>query len=250
MEIICKKVSKIYKIKDGVFKRNTVNVLNSVDLEIKQGEIIALVGESGQGKSTLVNLLSGRDIVSDGEILVDSINNYKVLKKNSEVVKDLFSKKLLNNETVYNNLVYFGKKLKLSELDIEKKIVNLKNVFEFDKFINRKVSELDKVNFAKVNLAIYMMNNPLLLVIDGCFGECDILDKNIILKDLKRLNKEFKTTIIVVSSDLMDVAKICKRIIMVRDGAIVIDGNYDEVKEKYFKNKVISIIFKIIYKLL
>lgn len=242
MEIKAVKISKSYVLKEGFFKRKKINVLDKVDISIKQGEIIALMGEAKGGKTTLVNLLSGNTLLDEGEIFVNNKKDASYLRANSVVISNL-DNKLLNNESVYNNLVYYGNKLKMSELDIEKRIVDLKNVFEFEKVINNKISELSDLYLVKVKLAISVLNYPFIVFIDEAFNRLSVTNRTIVLKDLKRLNKEFKTTIVIASDNLDEVEKICKRIVVLKDGNIVVDGAFEDVRKKCCKNKVINITF-------
>lgn len=242
MEITSNSVTKGYILKEGIFKRRKIDVLKNISLSIKQGEIIALLGEASGGKSTLVNLFCGKSKPDSGEILVDGNKDSKLLKDNSVMISQL-NNKLLSNESVYNNLVYYGKKLNMNELDIEKRIVDLKNVFEFEKNINCKLSDLNSLYLAKVNLAVNVLNYPSFVFVDDVFNELSVMDKTILLKDLRRLNKEYKTAVIIVSKDFDDVEKICKRVIFVRNGNILIDDDLDRVKEKYFSSKIVSITF-------
>lgn len=243
MELISRNISKTYDIKERMFKKRTLVVLDNVNFSIKQGEVVALIGKERSGKSTLVNVLSGRDSVSNGVVLIDNEEDNDRLVRSSVVIRDIYGCKLLSNETVFNNLVNVGHKLKLNNLDVEKRIVDLKNILGFEKVINQKVSELDKVNLAKVNLAVYLFNNISLLFIDGAFSELDVMVKTIILKDLKRINKELKTTIVIASNNVMDIEKICKRVIILKDGEVEEDLSFDIFKDKYLKNKLVSIIF-------
>lgn len=242
MEIISRDVSKGYLLKEGLFKKKKINVLKNVNLCIKQGEIIALLGEANGGKSTLVNLLSGKSKPDSGEILLDDNKDVGLLKSNCVIINQL-DDKLFSNESVYNNLVHYGKKLNMNELDVEKRIVDLKNVFEFEKIINYKVSDLDSLYLAKVNLAINVLNYPCFVFVDDVVNRLSVKDKTILLKDLRRLNKEYKTTIVIVSKDFDDVEKICKRVIFVSRGNVIIDDDLDKVKEKYFSSKIVSITF-------
>lgn len=242
MKIVVDCVSKGYTLKEGLFKKRKISVLNGVTTHINQGEIIALMGEAKGGKSTLINLLSGRVRPDTGEVLINELNDIDMLRK-SCVLIDSFDDKLLVNESVYNNLIYYGKKLGMDELDVEKRIVDLKNVLDFEKIINCKVNELNEINLAKINLATYILDYPAFVFIDEKLDRLSVTSKMVILKDLKRLNKEFKTTIVIASEKIDDVDKICKRVIFVRDGDIVIDDDFEKVKEKYFLNKTVNITF-------
>ena len=242
MEIISRGVSKGYIFKEGLFKKKKISVLENVNLRIKQGEIIAVLGDAKGGKSTLVNLLCGKSKPDEGEILINGEKDINSLKANCAVVDEL-DNRLLGNESVYNNLVYFGKKLNMNELDIEKRIVDLKNVFDFEKVINFKVNDLNTLYLAKVNLAIKVLDYPCFVFVDDVLNTLSVVDKVIILKDLRRLNKEYKTSIIVISKDFDDVEKICKRVVFIRNGSVLIDDELDNVKNKYFLSKIVSVTF-------
>ena len=142
MEIISENVYKTYKIKKGFFKSYYIKVVEGFDYVIKQGEIIGLLGTEGSGKSTLIKLLSGNVLPSRGKIFVDGEEDYKKLKDNCEIISDFKDRKLLENESVYNNLVYFGEKYKVDSFSVEKNISVYKEIFELDKVINRKVNDL------------------------------------------------------------------------------------------------------------
>lgn len=243
MEIVSENVKKTFKIKHGFFKVNKIEVVNNLNLSIKQGDILALMGHASSGKSTIVNLLSGRDIPTGGKIYVDGEVNYDKLKNNSEIISDFRSRKLFVNESVYNNLVHFGDKCKLDSFDIEKKIVELRDVLELDKVINKRVCELEELEKIKLNVAISMLKNPFILFFDNALVNFDVVTKNNVLKILKRLNKEYHTTIVVASVDLMDIEKICKRVVVVQKGVIVVDDEYAVVKNKYWCEKNVNIIF-------
>jgi len=243
MEIISKDVRKVFKIKNGLFKHRKLEVVKDLDLVIKQGDIMALMGKAHSGKSTIINLLSGKEIPSSGKIYVDGEVDYKKLKNSCEIIHDFHKRKLFGHESVYNNLVSFGNKFKIDHFEMEKKIVELRDVLELDKVINKKINELNELEKIKLNIAISMLKNPCILFFDDALINFDIIIKNSVLKILKRLNKEFKTTIVIASVDLMDIEKICKRVAIVQEGKIVVDDDFDSVKKKYWNEKNVSIIF-------
>ena len=75
MEIVCKDVCKSIKIKRKLFSCEEISVLRNLNYSIKQGEIIAVMGAFNSGKSTLINILSGKSSVNSGEVLVDGEND-------------------------------------------------------------------------------------------------------------------------------------------------------------------------------
>lgn len=243
MEIVSVNVSKEYKIKKGLFKSETIMAISDFNYVIKQGDIIGIMGIRGSGKSTVINLLSGRDLPTSGQILVDNQIDYAKLRSSCEIITSLEEKKLLKNETVYNNLVHFGNKYKLDSLSVEKNISTLKEIFELDKIINKKIGDISNLDLIKVNIVISMLKNSPVLFFDGSLANLKTVERNIILKVLKRLNKEFKTTIIVSGVDLIDIEKISKRLTLIQDGKIIRDDLFDKVKNEFWNHKEVSIVF-------
>ena len=83
---------------------------------------------------------------------------------------------------------------------------------------------MDEFDVIRLNVAISMLNNPFVLYFDNALMGLNQIVKSMLLKMLKRINKEFKTTIVIASVDLMDIEKICKRVSVVQNGKIVADG--------------------------
>lgn len=249
MEIISKNVGKVYKIKKGLFKTYEVDVVNGLNYTIKQGEIIGLLGAEASGKSTLIKLLSGNTLPSSGDVLIDGENDYKKLKNSCEIINDFSQKQLDLNETVYNNLVSFGNKNKLDSLDVEKNISTYREIFELEDSINKKISELNTLELIKVNLTRAMLKGVSVLFFDSSLAELGTIEKNVVLKLLKRLNKENKTTIVVGSNKLDDVEKICKRLTIINKGRVVKDGPFEELKKNLYNKKEIKITFNKTYSL-
>jgi len=243
MEIVSRNVNKTYKIKKSLFKAYNIEVVKDFNYTIKQGEIIGLMGVARAGKSTIVNLLSGKIVPTSGKILVDNEENYKKLRDSCEIISDFKKRKLYSNESVYNNLLNFGAKFKMDPLMVEKNISVFRDVFELDKIINKKVCELNNLDLVKVNITISMLKNTPILFFDSALADLTVIETNFVLKMLKRLNKEYKTTIVVSSDDLGDIQKICKRVTVINDGKIIKDDSFDNLKDYLFGKKEISITF-------
>lgn len=247
MEIISKGVSKEYIVKKGLFKKEIIEPLKDFNYCIKQGELIGIIGEDNSGKSTIVNLLSGRERPTRGEVLIDGEVDRENLKANSEIISDLCGFKLSENDSVYNNLVYLGNKFRIDSLDVEKRIVDLKDVFELDRVINKKINEISSLERAKLNVVIAMLKMPLILYFDSSISGMGVVEKNVVLKLLKRLNKEFKTTVVICSDSIMDVEKICKRITLIKDGKIIRDDSKEKIKQDPINKKEIRVVFNKTY---
>lgn len=220
MMIAIKNLSKTYKMG----KDNKVHALSGISFSVDTSEVIALVGSSGSGKSTFLNILGGLDTEYEGEVLVDGKN---VKEYNSDfyrrrVVGTIFQQfYLIPKLSVEENIllpIYFGKQL--SKVEMNERLEYLLAKVGLADRRRHKPSELSGGQAQRVAIARALIAKPQLLLADEPTGNLDTKTGLEIIDLLKELNKEEGTTLIVVSHDL-DVAKKIGNQIMLRDGKIV-----------------------------
>ena len=229
MEYKCLEVSKSYRR----FNKRHQKGISNASLVFQTGEIIGVVGTSKSGKSTLIDILSGKSKPREGSL------NYNG-KEISRVYSEL-GIKLNKNLSVYDNMVHFGKREKMSELDVENRMAQLRDIFSLSKYINTKVGELDEGNRVKCELAMLLLNCPRILFIDDAFVFLNNVTRTEILKCLKRLNKQERTIIVIAATHVSDVDKIINRIVVTSKGNIIYDGNVEEFKKRYCTKKVFEV---------
>lgn len=230
MEYKCSNVTKTYK---RIGKNKKQVGIDNVNLSFQSGEIIGVVGLSSSGKSSLLDIISGKSKPSEGEI------NYNA-KEISKVYNE-FGIKLNKNLTVYDNMLLYGKKEKMSELEVESRMSQIRDIFSLSKYINTKVIELDECTRVKAELSMILLSSPRILLIDDAFVFLSNTNKNEILKCLKRLNKQERTIIIMAASTISDVDKIINRIIITYKNKIVYDNDIRAFKEKYCNKKMFEV---------
>ena len=230
MEYKCINISKSYH---KFAQKEEIKALENINLTFSNGEIVGLVGLAGSGKSTLVDILSGNLKSDVGELNYNPEGVVRVYKPNSI--------KLNKNLSVYDNMVQFGKKDKMSELDVENRMVQLRDIFSLGNYINTKVSDLSEENKIKCEMAITLLGSPKMLFIDEALSSLAHTQKNEVLKCLKRLNKEERTIIILVASSINDVDKIINRIVLIDQSRIIYDDSYITFKDKYCTNKIFEV---------
>lgn len=230
MNYRCDNIEKLY-YKWG-YKKYAIG-MSQATLEFKNGDIIGVVGTSRSGKSTLIDMLSGSLKPTTGELNYDA-------KKISRVYKES-GVRLNKSLTVYDNMVYFGKKQKMSELEVENRMAQLRDIFSLNKYINTKASELSICNKVKSELAMLLLKTPRILFIDDAFTFLNNADKNEVLKCLKRLNKQERTIIIIAATHVSDVDKIINRIILVSKSEVIYDDSFELFKSKYCTKKIFEV---------
>ena len=230
MEYSCNELSKNYHN----FKSKKPRIgIEDASIVFNKGDIVGLVGLTQSGKSCLMELLTGKRPPNKGKL---SYNPKEVTKL---YYQD--SVKLNKNLTVYDNMVVFGKKEKMSELDVESRMAQLRDIFDLQKYINTKAGELSDANRVKAELAMVLINTPRMLFVDDAFNFLSNVDRIEVLKCLKRLNKQERTIIVISAHSVSDVDKIINRIILIDKSRVIYDNDASAFKEKYCKNKIFEV---------
>jgi len=220
MSIVIENISKTYKKQVA---------LNSINLNIKKGEIVGLLGPNGAGKSTLIKILTGYISANNGEVKIcgDNIN------ENPKLVKQKIGYLAENNPLyiemyIKEYLKYIAEIYKVSFYEIDE-IIELTGL---NSEKNKKINQLSKGYKQRVGLAAALIHNPEVLILDE---PTTGLDPNQLI-EIRKLIKNIgnNKTVIFSTHILQEVEKICDRIIIINKGNIVEDQKVDDLN----KNKV------------
>lgn len=188
---------KEYKIN----RSNIKEVFENFNLEINQGDMVAVVGKSGSGKSTLLNILSGLDTLSageyhfKGEMVAQNNRNLSAFRKNHiGIIVQNFA--LINEWTVFRNIALPLKYRNLSKAEIEKQVSNLASSFGIEKLLDQYPFVLSGGESQRVAICRAIISNPSILIADEPTASLDEENKNIVFQVLKDLNEKGMTVII------------------------------------------------------
>ena len=217
-----KHVSKTYK--------NGVNALYDVNLKIDQGEFVYIIGPTGSGKSTLIKLLDGEEIPTKGKVEVTGINVGKLkhskvplYRRNIGVVFQDF--RLLERKTVFENIAFALEVINVPKEKIRRRVREGMNLVGLDDKGNSFPQELSGGQQQRVAIARAIANKPKLLIADEPTGNLDPQKSDEIMTLLEKINREEKTTVLMVTHDITLVNKHRKRTIALEAGHIVADMN-------------------------
>lgn len=250
-----KKLNKTFKVKlkekglkgsiKSIFhpKYKEIKAVNNISFNVEKGEVIAFIGPNGAGKSTTIKMLTGILYPNKGNIKVMGIDPSKERKKLAYKIGTVFGQKeqLWTHLTPYDNFKFFGAIYDIDELTIEKRIKELIEIFELEEFINTPVRSLSLGQRIRCEIAASLIHKPDILFLDEPTIGLDPVVKEKIRILIKRLNKEQKTTIFLTSHDIGDIEKLCKRIIIVNNGKIVMDDSMENLKYHYLNKKIIEV---------
>ena len=221
--IKCENVCKEFSLKDNKFQ-----IIKNLSFEIESGDFCAILGESGTGKSTLLNILSGIDFATSGKVIIDDIdittlNQDKMSIFRRDRLGFVFqSYNLINHLTALENVEYplvFCGVPKKERLKRAKEM--LKKVGLEDR-MNHKPSELSGGQQQRVSIARALINNPKLILADEPTGNLDSKTSVEILELLKKINKEEKTTLVVVTHSL-NTCDYVNKVLKMKDGQLELD---------------------------
>ena len=216
--------------------------VNNISFSVEKGEIIAFIGPNGAGKSTTIKMLTGILFPTKGEISIMGINPESNRKKLAYKIGTVFGQKeqLWIHLTPYDNFKFFGAIYDVPEQIINKRITEYKEIFELDEFINTPVRSLSLGQRMICEIVASLIHEPSILFLDEPTIGLDPVIKEKIRVFIKRLNKEKKTTIFLTSHDVGDIEKLCKRVIIVNNGKIVLDDSMENLKYHYLNKKIVE----------
>lgn len=209
--------------------------LKNVNIEIKEGSITGLIGHTGSGKSTMLQLLNGLATPSEGKVLLDGVD---IWEKPKEIGKVRFRVGLvmqypeyqLFEETVEKDIAYGPKNMGLNELEIAERIN------EAIDFVGLSPDVLQKNPFdlsggqkRRVAIAGVIAMRPEVLVLDEPAAGLDPQGRDVILNGIFKYREKTGATVVIVSHSMEDMARICDDIIVLSHGEVVLNGTRDEV---------------------
>jgi ABC-2 type transport system ATP-binding protein len=224
----------------------TIRAVDNISFAVEEGEILAFIGPNGAGKSTTIKMLTGILYPQSGGVSVLGIDPTKKRKQLAYNIGTVFGQKeqLWTHLTPYDNFKFFGAIYDLSAKEVEFRIDELRTTFELDEFINIPVRNLSLGQRIRCEIVASLIHKPKVLFLDEPTIGLDPVVKENVRKLIKQMNKELNTTIFLTSHDIGDIEKLCKRIIIVNQGQIVLDDSMENIKYHYLNKKIVEIKLK------
>lgn len=210
--------------------------LDDINLEIKEGDFLGVIGHTGSGKSTLIQLLNGLEKPSDGKIIVNDTvvgEDKKKLSKIRQTVGLVFQypEYQLFEETVAKDVAFGPMNLNLSEEETEKRVKEALELVGFNYKSIKDESPFDLSGGQKRRVAIagVLAMKPDYLILDEPTAGLDPAGRNEIFEQIKKLHKKANVTVVLVSHSMEDIAKLVNRVIVLYKGKIHMQGTPKEI---------------------
>lgn len=233
---------KFIETKNLTKRFNDKLVIDNVSLGIEKGEIFGLLGPNGAGKSTLINLIVGLLKIDRGEVNIGGYNISKEPLKAKEKIGLVPQEiALFENLNAKENLEYWGGLYGLRGAMLRERIDEALEIAVLQEHIKKPVKKYSGGMKRRLNIAAAMMHHPEVLIMDEPTVGVDPQSRNHIFEVVKKMNKEYNSTIIYTSHYMEEIETLCDNIFILDSGKEVAYGSKEELKRMVISDKVIKI---------
>lgn len=214
-------------------EKKVITALDNISFKVAKGEFLAYAGPNGAGKSTTMKLLCGMLLPAAGEIGVLGMSPQKHRTFLMKRVGILFGNR---TELWWDHPVNSSFEWKRVVWDIPREQFiktrdRIVEILDIGGILNTFARELSLGQRMRADLAMMLLHNPELILLDEPTLGLDVLAKRQMISFLKQLNREQQTTIIVTSHDMDDLEEMAERILLISDGKVSFDGSFDQLRK-------------------
>lgn len=220
-----------------------VRAVDKLTFSVERGQMLAFLGPNGAGKSTTIKMLTGILFRDEGDIRVMGIDPSKNRKALAYRIGTVFGQKeqLWMHLTPHDNFHFFGAIYDLPKREVEARINELRDLFDMADILDTPVKMLSLGQRIRCEIAASLIHTPEILFLDEPTIGLDPVVKESVRALIKKMNAERGTTVFLTSHDIGDVEKLCKRVIIINDGRMVLDEGIDTLKYHYFERKIVEV---------
>lgn len=233
-------VKKVYGSKGSIY-----TALDDINLTVRKGEFVGIMGPSGSGKSTLLHVLSTIDQPTSGDVFIDDIN---LLQMNEEQLSTFRRDKLgfifqdynlLDTLTVRENILLPLALTEVKVKDLEQRVDRIAEKFSIDPILDKYPYQISGGQRQRTAVCRAIISDPSLLLADEPTGALDSRSATDLLECLKELNEVDKSTILMVTHDAF-AASYCKKVLFIKDGTIFTELVRGDISRRDFFKKILD----------
>ena len=237
-------MKNLVEVKNLKKNYGTKKAVRDISFSIKENEILGLLGPNGSGKTTTIGMLLGLLKPSHGEILIDGKkieeNRIETLQKINFISPYIELPKKL---TVKQNLIVYCKLYNV--LNIKKRIEYLVEKLRLNDLLDNVTGELSSGQKNRVSLAKALINNPTVLFLDEPTASLDPEVGDYVRSFLENYKKENKISILLASHNMNEVTRLCKTVLMMKEGIIIDRGDPEELIKKHGRKNLEEVFLKL-----
>lgn len=230
-------VSPQYEIKTAV---------DAVTFQIDRGEIIGYIGPNGAGKSTTIKMLSGILTPTSGKIDVLGLDPSHQRKEHAYNIGAVFGQRtsLWWDVPVIDSLLLLRDIYKVPEARYRRNLERYSEILGLNEFIHVPVRQLSLGQRVRSDIAAALMHDPQVLFLDEPTIGVDVISKERLRNFIKEINAERKITILLTTHDMVEIEKLCPRVLVIDQGRLLYDGRLETIRTRYSSEKILAVEFE------
>ncbi len=246
MEHVCKsyKVAKrnagMKEACKSLFSRETekIQALSDVSFTIKDGEMVGYIGPNGAGKSSTIKILSGILTPDSGSCLIDGRVPWKNRMEHVKNIGVVFGQRsqLWWDIPVIDSFELLKDIYQISKTDYKNNLEELTELLQLQDILKTPTRQLSLGQRMRCEIAASLLHQPRLLFLDEPTIGLDAVSKLAVRDFILKLNKEHKTTVILTTHDMQDIAALANRVILIGKGRVLLDGTLEDMRELAMQN--------------
>ena len=212
-------------------------VLKDVSFDVESGCTLGLLGRNGHGKSTTMKIIMGIIYSDSGQVTVDGVPIAKSGLKLGYLPEE---RGLYQKIKVIDQMIYFGKLRGLTSTQAKEKAIDFLEKLDMTEYTKQKANTLSKGNQQKIQLAIAMLNDPDIIILDEPYSGLDPVNSRLLQNIIEESAAQNKT-ILFSSHQLNTVEEFCQDICIINHGEVLLTGHLRDIKNTYPKNKLLIV---------
>lgn len=221
-----------------------ITAVDDISFHVPKGELLGFIGPNGAGKSTVIKMLTGILTPTSGRCEINGKIPYKNRKSYVKEIGVVFGQRtqLWWDLALRETYTVLKEIYEVDDAEYKKRMAFLNEVLELDSFITSPVRTLSLGQRMRADIAASLLHSPKVLFLDEPTIGLDVVVKDNIIKAIKAINEQEKTTVILTTHDLKDVEQLCNRIVMIDKGKNVFDGEISQLKSKYGQTRSLEFV--------
>jgi ABC-2 type transport system ATP-binding protein len=235
------KTFKTFSRREGIlggmrdlFQRDykTLKAVDAISFQVQKGELLGYIGPNGAGKSTSIKMLTGILKPTSGEMNVLGFHPFRDRKAYTQHIGVVFGQRtqLWWDIAVLESLKLLGKIYAVEPSTFTRRLDELSAILDIGKLLHTPVRKLSLGQRIRCDLAASLIHKPQILFLDEPTIGLDAVGKDATREFLRRINREFGTTIILTTHDLNEIEELCKRMVIIDKGKIIYNGSIAHIK--------------------
>ncbi|MDR2931476.1 MAG: ATP-binding cassette domain-containing protein [Oscillospiraceae bacterium] len=226
-------------------EKKRIRALSDISFSVDKGEVLGFLGPNGAGKSTTVKILTGILTPTGGSVQVGDLVPYRKPRQNARQIGVVFGQRsrLWWNLPVQDSFEYTKALYSIPDSVFDENIRYFSENFGVGDLMTKPVRTLSLGQKMRAEITMAMLHNPEILYLDEPTIGLDVVGKNELHSLVGRINRDRNVTVLLVTHDVLDIERLCTRVIIIDKGRLIWQGNVDALKRAKGNEKHFHIVF-------